>query len=360
MTITPAIAIAGVMMVALNFYVLFAGADFGGGVWDFLASGPRKKEQRDVIAHALAPIWEANHVWLILVIVLLFTCFPAAFSAIAIALHIPLTLMLFGIVLRGSAFIFRSYGSDHDVAQQRWGRVFAIASIVTPVLLGMCVGAIVRGGLGGIGAPTFPDQSVHVGIAQTSGALPGGLNGSFVAQFVLPWFNTFALGVGLLALALFSFLAAVYLTVEAHDTELQDDFRKRALWSAGAVFVIAFSVLALSWNEAPMLSLLLIGGLWALPIHIVTGIAAITAIVALWTRRFHLARVAAAAQVTFILWGWGVGQYPYVLPYTLMIEDAAAPTRTLVLVLWALAAGACLLFPSLFYLFRIFKMQRSS
>jgi cytochrome d ubiquinol oxidase subunit II len=95
MTLTPAIAIAGVVMVALTFYVLFAGADFGGGVWDFLASGPRKKEQRDVISHALAPIWEANHVWLILVIVLLFTCFPSAFSTIAIALHIPLSLMLF-------------------------------------------------------------------------------------------------------------------------------------------------------------------------------------------------------------------------------------------------------------------------
>src|SRR5450432_3610702 len=125
MTLTPAIAIAGIMMIALNFYVLSAGADFGGGVWDFLASGPRRQAQRDLISHALAPIWEANHVWLILVIVLLFTCFPAAFSTIAIALHIPLSLMLIGIVLRGSAFIFRSYGSNHDAAQLRWGRVFA-------------------------------------------------------------------------------------------------------------------------------------------------------------------------------------------------------------------------------------------
>jgi len=359
MTITPAIAIAGVVMVALNFYVLFAGADFGGGVWDFLASGPRKKEQRDVISHALAPIWEANHVWLILVIVLLFTCFPAAFSTIAIALHIPLSLMLFGIVLRGSAFIFRSYGSDDNATQQRWGRVFAIASIVTPVLLGMCVGAIVMGGLGGSSYPTGVDQTIKAGMAQPGAASPGGLNGSFVDQFVLPWLNPFAFGVGLLALSLFSFLAAVYLTVEAHGTDLQEDFRKRALWSAGAVFVIAFSVLALSWNQAPMLSLLLMKGRWALPIHIVTGIAAVSAIVALWTRHYHLARVAAAAQVSLVLWGWGAGQYPYVLPYTLTIELAAAPSRTLVLVLWALAAGACVLFPSLYYLFRIFKMQRS-
>ena len=341
---TPAVAIAGVVMVALTFYVLFAGADFGGGVWDFLASGPRRREQRDVISHALAPIWEANHVWLILVIVLLFTCFPAAFSTIVIVLHIPLTLMLIGIVLRGSAFIFRSYGSTRDAAQERWGRVFAIASIVTPVLLGVCVGAIARGIAWGANPASYGDP-VH---------LP------FVTDFVLPWLTWFGLGVGLMALALFSLLAAVYLAVETEGTPLQEDFRVRALWAAAAVFVIAFGVLALSWSSAPMIRRALMGGAWALPFHIVTGLSAVTAIAALWSRHFHLARTAAAAQVTFILWGWAASQYPYLLPPTLTIEGAAAPMRTLVLVLWALAAGALVLFPSLYYLFRIFKMQRSS
>lgn len=337
MTLTPAIAIAGIMMIALNFYVLSAGADFGGGVWDFLASGPRRHAQRDLISHALAPIWEANHVWLILVIVLLFTCFPAAFSTIAIALHIPLSLMLIGIVLRGSAFIFRSYGSRQDATQLWWGRVFAIASIVTPVLLGMCVGAIATGALG-----------------MTSFA------GPFVEHFVRPWLTPFGFGVGLLALALFSFLAAVYLTVETEGTPLEDDFRRRALWSAAAVFLIAFGVLALSWSAAPMVRQRLMAGSLALPIHIVTGIAAVTAIAALWARRFRLARAAAAVQVTFILWGWAASQYPYLLPPSLTIEAAAAPSRTLILVLWALGAGACVLFPSLYYLFRIFKLQRGS
>ena len=339
MKMTAAILLAGIMMVALNAYVLLAGADFGGGVWDFFARGPRRKEQRDLISHALAPIWEANHVWLILVIVVLFTCFPSAFSTIAILLHIPLTLMLIGIVLRGSAFIFRSYGSDQDAAQQRWGRVFAIASIVTPVLLGMCVGAVATGA---VGATTF--------------SAPG----SFVDHFIMPWLTLFGFGVGLLALALFSFLAAVYLTVEAHGTALQEDFRTRALWAAGAVFVIAFGVLALSWNEAPMVRQMLMAGPWALPLHIVTGIAAVTAIAALWTRHFRVARVSAAAQVTFILWGWAAAQYPYILPPTLTIEAAAAPSRTLTLVLYALALGACVLLPSLYYLFRVFKMQRRS
>ena len=339
MTITLAMIIAGIVMISLNAYVLLAGADFGGGVWDFFARGDRRRAQRDLISHAIAPIWEANHVWLILVIVLLFTCFPAAFSTIAITLHVPLTLMLLGIVLRGSAFIFRSYGSEQDASQQRWGRVFAIASIVTPVLLGMCVGAVATGA---------------VGATATSHS------GSFVSQFISPWLTTFGAGVGLLALALFSFLAAVYLTVESEGTELQEDFRTRALWAAAAVFVIAFGVLALSWTEAPMVRQMLMAGPWALPLHIVTGIAAVTAIAALWTRRFHVARVAAAAQVTFILWGWAAAQYPYVLPPTLTIQAAAAPTRTLVLILWALAAGACILLPSLYYLFRVFKLQRRS
>jgi cytochrome bd ubiquinol oxidase subunit II len=339
MNFTAALLIAGIMMVALNAYVLLAGADFGGGVWDFLARGPRRKEQRDLISHALAPIWEANHVWLILVIVLLFTCFPAAFSTIAIMLHIPLTLMLLGIVLRGSAFIFRSYGSDRDAPQQRWGRVFAIASIVTPVLLGMCVGAVATGA---VGATTL--------------SAPG----TFVDHFIRPWLTLFGFAVGLLALALFSFLAAVYLTVEAHGTDLQESFRTRALWAALAVFVIAFGALAASWSEAPMVREMLMSGPWALPFHIATGVVAVAAIGALWTRHYRLARIAAAAQVTFILWGWAAAQYPYVLPPSLTIAGAAAPSRTLVLVLWALAAGACVLFPSLYYLFRVFKMRRES
>jgi cytochrome d ubiquinol oxidase subunit II len=327
-------------MLSLNAYVLLAGADFGGGVWDFLASGPRRKAQRDLISHALAPIWEANHVWLILVIVLLFTCFPLAFSTFAIALHIPLTLMLFGIVLRGSAFVFRSYGSDQNAVQERWGRVFAIASIVTPVLLGMCVGAIATGNI---------DPAMFT----------SDFGGSFTDSFIAPWLTTFGLGVGLLALALFSFLAAVYLTVEAKGTELENDFRARALWAAAAVFVIAFGVLGLSMREAPMVRRALIGGPWALPMHAVTGVAAVTAIWALVARHFRLARVAAAAQVTFILWGWAVAQFPYILPPSLTIQATAAPQRTLTLTLWGLAVGACVLFPSLYYLFRIFKMERS-
>jgi cytochrome d ubiquinol oxidase subunit II len=336
-TVGLADLVAGIALVALNAYVLLGGADFGGGVWDLLAWGPRRREQRRLVAEAIGPIWEANHVWLIIVVVLLFTGFPAAFARLAIALHIPLSLMLIGIVLRGSAFAFRShYGAgpgESSGASQRWGRVFAIASGGTPVLLGLCVGAI------------------------ASGALPRPGRAGFYPTFVAPWLTPFGLGVGLLTLVLFAFLAAVYLTVEAREPALREDFRRRALAAAAAVFVAAFGTLALALRGAPLMGRGLTTAPWAPALHLATGLAAVAAIWALWSRRYRLARVAAAAQVSLILWGWALGQYPYLIPPDLTVEEAAAPRVTLVLMLWALALGALILFPSLLYLFRVFKRE---
>ncbi len=293
--------LAAIIAVSLTAYVLLGGADFGGGVWDLLSSGPRRDAQRNLIAHAIGPIWEANHVWLILVIVLLFTCFPPAFALLTIELHIPLSLMLIGIVWRGSAFAFRTYGRHDDVAEQRWGRTFAIASVATPVLLGVSMGTIASGALGQAAA------------------------GSFVERFVAPWLAPFPWAVGLLALVLFAFLAAVYLTLEARDAELQEDFRVRALVAAVVTFFAAFGVLLLSGGAAPLVRHGLISAPWAIPLHALTGAAAVTAIAALWTRRYRVARVAAAAQVALILWGWLLAQFPYLVPPRFTIDAAAAP-----------------------------------
>jgi len=313
-------SLAAIILVALTAYVLLGGADFGGGVWDLLASGPRKTRQRDLIAHAIGPVWEANHVWLILAIVLLFTCFPRAFARMAIALHVPLTLMLIGIVLRGSAFVFRSYGGGG-------GRVFAIASLVTPVLLGVCVGAVASGAIGEAG---------------------GGKGEGFYAVYVAPWLTPFAFAAGLFALTCFAFLAAVYLTVEARDAELQEDFRQRAILSGVWVLMMAGLGLALAPHRDLVDPRLMV----------LTGAAAVTAFWALWQRRYRLARVAAATQVTLILWGWAVAQYPYLLPPDLTIGNAAAPPVTLKLAMIAVLAGAVVLFPSLFYLFKVFKGEK--
>jgi cytochrome d ubiquinol oxidase subunit II len=310
--------LAAILLIALTAYVLLAGADFGGGVWDLLASGPRKKQQRDLVARAISPVWEANHVWLILAIVLLFTCFPQAFATIAIVLHIPLTLMLIGIVLRGSAFMFQSYGGGG-------GRVFATASLITPVLLGVCVGAVASGRLGaGSGEP-------------------------FYASYIASWLTAFDVAVGLFALVCFAFLAAVYLTVEATAPELQEDFRRRAIISEVAVVAIAAAGLAL-FPAAPEVHF---------GIVVLTGGAAMATFWSLWRRQYRFARIAAAAQVTLIVAGWGLAQYPHIVPPSLTIAEAAAPRITLELALMAVLAGAAVLLPSLYYLFRIFKSSRS-
>jgi cytochrome bd ubiquinol oxidase subunit II len=323
--------LAAVLALSLNAYVLLAGADFGGGVWDMLASGPRRNRQREVIAHAIGPIWEANHVWLILAIVLTFTCFPAVYARLGTVLHIPLTLMLVGIVLRGSAFTFRTYDSQHDAAQRRWGRIFSSASVITPILLGVSIGAVAAGRVGG--------ES----------------QGSFVQQFVSPWLTSFGLGVGLLALTLFAFLAAVYLTLESTDRDLCEDFRKRALICGVAVFFASGLVLLLSPGGAPLVRGGLIDSPWALPLHLLTGAAALAVLAALWFRRYRWARLAVGLQVSLIFWGWALAQYPYLLPPAYTVRNTAAPDSTLRLTLIVLGVGGLVLLPSLWYLFQVFK-----
>jgi len=332
-SLTLADIIAAIIMIALTAYALLAGADFGGGVWDLLASGPTRDAQRKQITEAIGPIWEANHVWLIIAVVMLFTCFPAAFAELAIALHIPLSLVLIGIVLRGSAFAFRSYGHHDSAGEAFWGRVFAGSSLITPILLGVTVGAIASGRV------RFPV-----------------VGASFAENYIQPWATPFGLAVGLLALALFAFLAAVYLTVEAAGQRpLQEAFRARALAAAAAAVVIAGLALLIARAQAPYVGAGLTTTTWALVLHIATGCAAIAAISALILRRYPVARLAAAAQVAGVLWGWGLAQYPFMIPPSLSIDAAAAPRETLRLVLIALIVGAAVLFPSLFYLFRVFK-----
>ena len=326
--------LAGAIAVALNIYALLGGADFGGGVWDLLASGPRRDRQRALIADAIAPIWEANHVWLILVVVLLFTAFPPVFAHLMTVLHIPLTLLLLGIVLRGSAFTFRSYDSRRDTVQRRWGRIFAIASAVTPLLLGVIVGAIASG--------TLPNES-----ASTSG--------SFADIYVWPWLAPFPVGVGALTLALFAFLAAVYLTLEADDAALREDFRRRALYAGGAVGVIASVDLMLARSGAPLVWRGLTEGIAADVLRAGAMLAAVGAFVALWTTRYRAARFMAAIEVSLILWGWALGQFPSLVPPDMTVENSAAPQSTLRLLALALACGLAVLVPSIRYLFRVFK-----
>ena len=212
---------AGCMLLALVVYVLSGGADFGAGVWSLFARGRHKVAQEKLIADAIGPIWEANHVWLILLIVLMFTAFPRAFAALGTSLHLPLTLMLVGVVMRGSAFVFRHYGEGDGRSHRRWERIFAVASLFTPVLLGMMLGAASSGAL------------------ELSTTGPAHLP---VHGFVAPWTGLFPCLVGLLALTITVFLSAVYLARDAElqgNTVLSDVFRTRALIMALLLFVVA-------------------------------------------------------------------------------------------------------------------------
>lgn len=331
---TPELAIASVMLAALVIYTLSAGADFGGGAWLVFASGPRADDQRDLVDDAIGPIWEANHVWLILVVVLLFVCFPVAFAAISTALHIPLTLMLIGVVLRGSAFAFAhayAHAEHHDPTPRRWARVFAIASLITPVTLGITLGAL------------------------STGLDLDPLTQRVRTDFVSEWLAPFPFAVGLFALCLFAFLAAVYLADEARqDPELSDMFRRRALLSASLVAATAL----LTFLAAPSrLQAGLADSAWAMGLHLTTGLAAITAIVLLLRRRLRAARLAAMLQVGLIVVGWALAQYPHLVYPHLTIAATAAPRSVLVPVLVALGLGALVLIPALVYLFVVFKAR---
>jgi cytochrome d ubiquinol oxidase subunit II len=338
--VTPADALGGAILVALVLYALLGGADFGGGIWDLLAGGPRRAAQRELIEHAIGPIWEANHVWLILVVVVLFTAFPAAFAAISIALFVPLVLLLLGIVLRGAAFTFRTYERPDDRVQARWGLVFSASSVLAPLVLGVVVGALASGRL-------------RVGAA---------------AAEPFAWLAPFPLAVGLFAAALFAYLAACYLAVEADlapavregvdRARLRDDFRRRAVAAGVAVFLCAALCGALSAREAPVVFEGLTRRAWSLPFHVATGAAALFAFALLLEGRVRAARAAAVAQVALIVAGWGASQYPYLVVPDLTLASASAPRATQVALLWALGAGAVLLFPALYVLFRVFKGER--
>lgn len=320
--------VAGVALLAVIAYAVFGGADFGGGIWDIFATGPRRMEQRKAIEHAMGPVWEANHVWLIFVIVLLFTAFPAAYSALSTGLFTLFHLVLIGITLRGAAFVFRSYGPQVGRSSSRWSYIFGIASIITPMLLGMALGAVSSGGLRVI-------------------------DGQIVVSGVIPWLLPISVAVGALALAICAYLAAVYLTVETSG-ELQADFRRRALIAGTFVVGLSIITLPLLWLEAPHLWDGLIS-LRAAPL-IAAGVAA--ALLSGWAllfHRFHLARIASIIQVFFLLAGWGLAQRPYIIYPDITLQNTAAPAATLRFVLITLPFGLALLGPSLWLLFSVFK-----
>lgn len=318
-----------VMWVGLTCYALFGGADFGAGVWDLLAGGARRGDaQRRLIEHSIGPVWEANHVWLIFVIVLLWSGFSPVFAAVMSTLYLPLTLAALGIIARGAAFAFRK--ASTELWQRRlFGACFAVSSLVTPFFLGAVAGAV------------------------ASGRVPAGLaEGNVLTSWLNP---TSALG-GVLAVLTCAHLAAVYLCADADresDAELARAFARRAVASGLASGAVALAGIAVLHTDAPQL----FHGLThrALPLVVLSAISGVAGLGLLTRRRYVAARGAAALAVAAILWAWGAAQYPAMLVGSLTVGQAASQAAVLSACLIALACGAVLLIPALWLLYGTFQ-----
>lgn len=332
--------VAVFILVALIVYAVTGGADFGGGVWDLFASGPRAQQQRTLIEDAIGPIWEANHVWLIIVVVLLFVGFPDAFYAIMVALQLPLFFLILGIVFRGSSYIFRAYGRKTESGMKLWSRVFAVSSLLTPIALGISFGAVLSGDILTEGDARYLPEN-----------------------YIDSWLQPYPMWMGLFVVTLFSYLAAVYLSSEAPKGPLQEDFRKRALLASAAMGIVAFACLFAARTGAPFVYDGLLHQPWSWPFQGLTAALALATIFFVWTRRFAWARLTAAAHVAWMILGWALAQYPYIVPESLTFEDAATYPSVLRPVAIALIAGLFLLVPSFVYLYVLFKgpmAQRTS
>ena len=317
-----------VLLAGLSAYAVLAGADFGGGIWDLLARGERAREQRNAVARAIGPVWEVNHVWIIFVIVILFTAFPSAFAALCIGLFGPLMLVLLGIVLRGAAFVFRAHAEGQPDLQRWLGLAFSISSLITPFALGLAAGAVATGAI-------RPDGETWT---------------------VVPWSELlapFPIVTGLLAVMLCAYLAATFLTAETTGA-LREDFRRRALLAAAAVALCAAIGLILSADVTVLHAEELLSGR-GLPFAIAAGVFGVAGVIATATARYRLVRPIAVAFVLSVLWGWAVAQWPYAITPYLTFQEAASSDAMLRVYLICLAAGSVILLPALYLLFRLFK-----
>ena len=323
----PELTIA-LALLALTGYVVLGGADFGAGFWDLTAGGAeRGAPVRAAIKRSMAPVWEANHVWLIFVLVILWTAFPEAFGSIMSTLAVPIFLAGLGIVLRGGAFGLK--GEAATIAEARaLGATFAFSSVLVPFFFGCAVGAIAAG-------------EVPVGNA----------SGDAFAS----WTGPMSLLVGVLSVAAGAHVAAVFLGADSQRAERPDlvrAFRARALGSGAVSGMLAIAGLAVVSSDAPDLYDGLTSGL-GLVCVLVSAVAGLVTLALEWTERFELARYSAAAAVAAIVAGWAAAQEPYLLPGELTVTDAAAPDATLVALLIVSAVGMLVLIPALVWLFRL-------
>jgi cytochrome d ubiquinol oxidase subunit II len=325
-------AAAAILWVGATFYALFGGADFGGGFWDLFAGDAEKgRAPRMLIQRSLTPVWEANHVWLIFILVILWTAFPSAFSAVFSTLYVPIALAALGIVLRGAGFAFRK--SVVTLGEERAaGAIFALSSVLTPFFMGAAVGAI------------------------ASGNVPAEGNGDAFSS----WLEPLPLLVGAMFVATGAYLSAVFLVGDARrerergefaDADLERYFLRRAL-GAGAVagVLAAVGLVELHAEARYVFDRLVDQGLPLVILSVVCGLGLLVSLLRGWRRPL---RPLAAGAVVAVIWGWGVAQFPYLLPTVLRIDEAASPGPTLDVLFIVFGAAVIFVLPSLFLLYAL-------
>ncbi|MDW7690457.1 cytochrome d ubiquinol oxidase subunit II [Flammeovirgaceae bacterium SG7u.111] len=322
-----------IMGISIVFYVIFGGADFGAGIIE-LFTGDSGNE---TISKAIAPVWEANHIWLIIAVVIMFNGFPEAYAVFSTALHIPILIALIGIIFRGAAFTFRHYDAFKDGSEKWYSLIFRVSSIVTVLFLGITVSAMFSG--------TIP-TSVDVG---------------FYAYFIAPWANLFSLFVGIFFTILSAYIAAIFLLGEVKSEDGYNLIRKFSYRLFAAAVVCGLFIFASSYYQ----ELAFHEAFFKQPISLACGVLATVLVPFIFKlingEKVWRTRLLAGIQITAILIGWLMIQYPNLILFTdgstLSIYDASAPEITMKILFGALVFGVCSIFPSLYYLFRIFKIK---
>jgi cytochrome bd ubiquinol oxidase subunit II len=318
-------AVAVVLLAALVLYAVFGGADFGAGFWDLVAGGPARGERpRNVIDRSIGPVWEANHVWLIFIFVVLWTGFSEAYASIMSTVFVPLTLAAFGIVLRGSSFAFRK--TVTRVRDQRaFGGAFALSSVLVPYCMGAVAGAVASGRVPAGGEAGDPWTS---------------------------WVNPTSILGGVLAVVVAGYLAAVYLVWDARrlgDPGMETYFRQRAIGAAVVAGVVSIAGIFVLRADARYV----FDGLTsrALPCVLVAAVCGTMSLLLLFRDARRGARALAMGAVAAIVAGWGVAQWPYLLPTSLKVSQAAAPSSTLTALVVATAAALVIVVPGFVLLY---------
>jgi cytochrome bd ubiquinol oxidase subunit II len=323
----------GFVLLGITAYAVFGSADFGAGFWDLTAGGAKRGARlRGMVQRSMSPVWEANHVWLIFVLVILWTAFPTVFGSIFSTLSIPLFLAAIGIIFRGTAFALRGQAATINEARVL-GAVFALSSVLIPFFLGAAIGGV------------------------ASGRVPVG---NATGDLVSSWLNPTSALIGVVGVLSGAYLAAVYLAGDSERAELPDlvrAFRARALGMGLATGAVALAgLLVLRSDARDLYDGLTSGG--GLAMVLVSGAAGLATLALVYRGRYGLARFSAAGAVAAIVVGWVLAQSPYVLPPSLTLEEAAASDATLAAVVIAVAAGMVILVPSLWWLYRLVLQGR--